>query len=568
MMTQRRFVLGVKYTAPVNAALLQRQGYAILLWKSWWKGLSKFMKFKVLALDGVAREGLSVFNGEPDIKVEIQPTMPEEELVKIISDYDAVIVRSATKVTKCVMDGAPKLRVIARAGVGVDNIDLEEATRRGILVVNAPGANTISATEHTMAMMLALARNIPQANAMLKSGVWNKKAFIGSELCRKTLGIIGLGRIGSAVAKRAQAMEMHVVAYDPYITESRASALGVELLPLDEVLERADFITVHTPKTKNSEHMLDARAFAKMKDGVRVINCARGGIIDENALYEALKTGKVAGAALDVFENEPTTDSPLFGLDNVIVTPHLGASTEEAQINVASDVAREVVAALKGRLVKNTVNIPAIKPKLLTRIKPYINLAEKLGRFQSQMVTGRVKKIEIRYSGEVFKEIRPITTALVKGLLDPILQEKVNFVNALVLAKERGIQVEQNISDRENGYASLISVKVTNDNYDKTVAGTLFRNDPRIVMIDGYRIDAVPEGHMLVVPHIDKPGMIGRVGTILGEHNINIAGMQNGRKVIGGKAVMVLSVDSEVPQDVLDEIAKTEDIMDVKMVNL
>jgi len=527
----------------------------------------KFMKFKVLALDGVAREGLTVFDEEPDIEVDIKATQPEDELIKILPEYDAIIVRSATKVNKRVMENAPKLRVIARAGVGVDNIDLEEATRRGILVVNAPGGNTISATEHTIAMMLALARNIPQANAMLKSGVWNKKMFLGSELCKKTLGIIGLGRIGAAVARRAQAMEMRIVAYDPYITESRASALGVELLSLDEVLQKADFITVHAPKTSGSKHMLDENAFAKMKDGVRIINCARGGIIDENALCEALKSGKVAGAALDVFENEPVTDSPLFKLDNIIVTPHLGASTAEAQVNVASDVAHEIVAALKGKLVKNTVNIPAIKPKLLPKIKPYIDLAEKLGRFQSQMVTGRVKKIEIKYSGEVFKEIRPITTALIKGFLDPILQEKVNFVNALVLAKERGIKVEQTINDRENGYASLISVKVTNENYEKTVAGTLFRSDPRIVIIDGYRIDAVPEGHMLVIPHIDKPGMIGRVGTILGKHNINIAGMQNGRKVIGGKAVMVLSVDSEVPGNVLDEIADTEDVMEVKMVS-
>jgi len=476
-------------------------------------------------------------------------------------------VRSATKINKYVLSNAAKLRVIGRAGAGVDNIDLEEATKKGILVVNAPEGNTISATEYTLAMMLSLARNIPRAVAQLKSGVWNKKALLGTELRDKTLGIIGLGRIGSAVAKRAQALEMHVVAYDPFITENRAAELGVELLSLDDLLAKADFITIHTPKTRETEGLLNAGAFAKMKDGVRIINCARGGIVDENALYEALRAGKVAGAALDVFAREPLTESPLFELDNVIVTPHIGASTVEAQINVAADVAREVLNALRGRLVKNTVNVPAIKPGMLSQLRPYISLAEKLGCLQSQMVTGRAKKLQIKYSGEVFRETGPITTAVIKGFLDPILQENVNFVNAPVLARERGIKVEQTITDKENGYSNLITVAVVADSQQHSVSGSLFQGEPRIVNINGYRIDAVPEGHMLVIPHIDKPGMIGRVGTILGENDINISGMQNSRKMVGDINLMVISVDSAVPAAVLKKIAETKDIIEVKMIN-
>jgi len=523
---------------------------------------------RVLVLDGVAKEGLAAFSAEKDIHVDIRDSIPQEQLLEIIGDYHAVIVRSATKVNKKVIGKANKLKVIGRAGVGVDNIDLDEATRRGILVVNAPGGNTISASEYTIAMMLALARKIPQANTNLKNGVWDKKMFIGSELRGKTLGIIGLGRIGSAIAQRAIALEMNVVAYDPFITRDSVSGLGLALVDLDDLFAQSDFITIHTPKTKSTEHILDARAFAKMKGGVRIINCARGGIVNEKDLCEALLAGKVAGAALDVFENEPVCDSQLFEFDSVIVSPHIGASTREAQIKVASDVAHEVIAALKGKVVKNTVNMPAVKPELLSELKHYLKLVEKLGRFQSQMVTSRVKKLEVRYSGRVFKEVSTLTSAVVKGFLDPILQENVNFVNAVLLAKERGIQVEQSITPMESGYANLITVAVVEDATENTVSGCLLQGEPRLVMINGYRVDAYPEGHMLIIPHIDRPGMIGLVGTILGENNINISGMQNSRKTAGGTSVMVISVDCVVPEEVLGKIAGMQDIIDIKMVNL
>lgn len=525
---------------------------------------------KVLVMDGVSEEGLRPLRREEDIEVVIGQKMTEDELVRVISEYDGLIVRSATKVTPRVVEAAANLKVIGRAGVGVDNINLEAATARGILVVNAPDGNTIAATEHTIAMMLALARNIPQAVGRLKEGVWDKKAFLGVELRDKTLGIIGLGRIGSAVAKRAQALEMNVAAYDPYITEEKAAGMGVELLSLEDLFARADFITVHMPKTKESYHLINAAALAQMKDGVRIINCARGGIIEEEALYQAMVAGKVAGAALDVFEKEPNTDSPLLSLPNFIATPHLGASTREAQLNVAVDVSDEIVAALRGRLVKNTVNIPSINPQVLSAIRPYLGLAEKLGKFLAQLVGGRINKLEVVYSGELAKqEVASLTTAVVKGLLDPILQVNVNFVNAPVLAKNRGIQVFQAIDGEADGYASLITVKVYSDKTEKSVAGTLFGvHDPRIVMIDGYRIDTVPEGYLLYVPHLDKPRIIGPVGVLIGEHNINIATMQVGRKEVGGRAVMMLSVDAPVPVETLQEIARIEGVLDVKMVSL
>lgn len=528
------------------------------------------MMLKVLVMDGVSEEGLVPLRREEDIEVVIGQKMTEDDLVQVIPEYDALIVRSATKVTRRVVEAAQNLKVIGRAGVGVDNIDLEAATTRGILVVNAPDGNTIAATEHTIAMMLALARNIPQAVARLKEGVWDKKAFIGVELRDKTLGIIGLGRIGSAVAKRAQALEMNVIAYDPFINEEKAASLAVELVALEDVYRRSDFITVHLPKTKESYHMIGDEAFALMKDGVRIINCARGGIIDEEALYRALVSGKVAGAALDVFEKEPNTESPLLSLPNFIATPHLGASTREAQLNVAVDVSGEIVAALRGKLVKNTVNIPSISPQVLSAVRPYLGLAEKLGKLQAQLVTGRIRKIEVVYSGELARqEVSPLTTAVVKGLLDPILQETVNFVNAPVLAKNRGIQVFQAVDGEAEGYASLITVKVYSDKAEKSVAGTLFgKQDPRVVMIDGYRIDVDPSGHILYVPHIDKPRIIGPVGLLIGKHDINIAAMQVGRKEIGGKAIMMLSVDAPVPEETLGEIAQVDGVLDVKMVHL
>ncbi|MEW5899417.1 MAG: phosphoglycerate dehydrogenase [Bacillota bacterium] len=523
---------------------------------------------KVLVLDGVAEEGLVALRREPEIEVDVRNKLTEEELVEIIGDYDGLIVRSATKVTARVIEQAGRLKVVGRAGVGVDNIDLTAATARGVLVVNAPDGNTIAAAEHTMAMMLALARNIPQANASLRAGKWDKKAFVGVELRNKILGVVGLGRIGSAVAKRAQGMEMQVVAYDPYITEEKAEMLGVRLLSLEDVCRQADFITVHLPLTKESRHIIGEKAFSLMKDGVRIVNCARGGVVDEEALYDALRSGKVAGAALDVFEKEPNTDSPLYEFNTFIATPHLGASTQEAQLNVAVDVAEEIVAALKDQFVRNAVNIPSLSPKTLAAVRPYLDLAEKMGKFNAQLISGRVHEIEVTYSGDLAgQEVGPVTTALLKGFLDTVLQERVNFVNAPLLAKERGIQVVQKQYEEDGDYANLITARVISDKEEILVAGTVFGgSDPRIVSIDGYRIDAVPAGYMLYVPHLDKPRIIGPVGTLIGEHNINISGMQVGRKEAGGKAVMVLQVDGPVPEETLAGIARIDGVLGVKMV--
>lgn len=525
---------------------------------------------KVLVMDGVSETGLAALRKEPDIEVVIGSKMTEDELIGVIGDFDGLIVRSATKVTPRVIEHAHKLKVVGRAGVGVDNIDLAAATAKGILVVNAPGGNTIAAAEHTMAMMMSLSRNIPQATATLRSGKWDKKAFMGVELRDKVLGVIGLGRIGSAVAKRAQGMEMKVVAYDPYITEEKAELLGIKLLPLEEVFPQADFITVHLPLTKETKHILGEKAFSLMKDGVRIMNCARGGVVDEEALYNAMKAGKVAGAALDVFEKEPNTDSPLYEFNNFIATPHLGASTREAQLCVAVDVAQEIVAALKGEFVKNTVNIPSLSPKALAMVKPYLALAEKLGKFTAQVISGRVNKLEITYSGDLAnQEVAPITTALLKGFLDTILQEMVNFVNAPLLAKNRGIHVVQKQAEEEGDYANLITVKVTSNKDEISVAGTIFGgSDAHIVSIDGYHVDAVPEGHMLYIPHIDKPKIIGPVGNLIGVHDINISGMQVGRKVIGGKAIMLLNVDAPVPEETMAEIAKLDGVSGVKNVSI
>ncbi|GAB6274258.1 MAG: phosphoglycerate dehydrogenase [Peptococcaceae bacterium] len=533
-------------------------------------GQSSQLAWKVLVMDNVSEEGLKPLRKEPNIELVIGNKMSEDELTVSIASFDALIVRSATKATAKVIEAANNLKVIGRAGVGVDNIDLEAATRRGILVINAPEGNTIAATEHTMAMMLALARNVPQSATKLRDGIWDKKSFVGVELQGKVIGILGLGRIGSAVAKRAQALEMEVIAYDPYQTKEAADRAAVKLLPLEEVIAQADFITLHLPRTKETYHLLDEKAFSAMKDGVRIINCARGGIIDEEALYQAMVKGKVAGAALDVFEKEPDTDNPLIALPNFIATPHLGASTKEAQLNVALSVAAEIAAALKGDLVKNTVNIPSLTPQTLAAIKPYLGLAEKLGSFLAQLISGRLNKVEVIYSGELAGlEIASITTAVVKGLLTPVLQEAVNYVNASVLAKQRGIQITQTTGEETDGYANLITVKTLSDETTNSVAGTFFGpNDPRIVSIDGYRIDVVPRGYMLYVPHIDKPRIVGPVSVLIGDHQINIGGMQVGRKTVGGRAIMIIAVDTPAGDETLREIARVDGVLDVKMISL
>ena len=525
---------------------------------------------KVLVMDGVAEIGLAALRKEPDLEVVIGEKMNEDQLVEIIGDYEALIVRSATTVTARILEHAKKMIIVGRAGVGIDNIDVAAATSQGIIVVNAPDGNTIAATEHTIAMMMALTRNIPQAWANLKAGAWDKKPFMGVEFRDKVLGIIGFGRIGSAVAKRAQGMEMKVIAYDPFIGVEKAECIGVKLVPLEELFEKADFITNHLPLNKESRHILGAQAFAQMKDGVRIINCARGGVVDEQALCAAMKSGKVAGAALDVFETEPTTQSPLFELNNFIGTPHLGASTQEAQLNVAYDVAVDIVAALKGEFVKNAVNIPSLNFEEMAVVRPYLNLAEKMGKFAVQVVDGRTKGLEITYCGDLAnKEVSPITTAVLKGFLDVMMQETVNFVNADAHARNRGINVSERKFAAAGDYANLINLKVLTDTSRITIGGTVFGGaDPRFVYINDFHVDAVPEGHMLYVPHTDRPRIIGPAANLIGEHGVNISGMQVGRKTIGGEAVMLLNIDHPVPEQVLAEIARIEGVIEVKNVNL
>ena len=532
-------------------------------------------KTRILITDHISEEGIRKLREFGD--VEIRVGVSEEELKARIADYDALIVRSGTKVTREVIEAGTKLKVIGRAGVGVDNIDVDSATERGIMVVNAPGANTISAAEHTIGMLLSLSRKIPAANQSLKSGEWRRKKYMGVEVNAKVLGIIGLGRVGGEVAKRAKGLGMRVVAYDPFISQDRAGELGVSLMSFSEVLSISDFITIHAPLTKDTYHLIGKDEFEKMKDGVRIINCARGGIIDENALAEAIRSGKVAGAALDVFEREPPpADSELLKLDSVIVTPHLGASTEEAQRAAAIVIADEVIRALENKPVRNAVNMIYVEEELMGVIKPYLVLAEKLGRLSAQLIPrdSRIEAFNASYEGEIgvaSMDTRLITGAMLKSFLS-WFTDGVNYVNAWAIAKKFGIKVTESKSEEVENFSSMVTLRVRTHGdagLSRAVSGTLFgKGDIRIVGLDNYRIDASPSGFMLICSFIDKPRVIGPVCTILGDHNINIAGMQVGREKVGGKAVMVLNVDSSVGIELIEEIKKVPNVMDVKLVRL
>ncbi|MDD1673019.1 MAG: phosphoglycerate dehydrogenase [Methanomicrobiales archaeon] len=526
--------------------------------------------YRILVSDPVAEEGLALL--QEHFRVDVRTDLPEDELVEIIKDYDALVVRSGTQVTSRIIEAGKNLKIIGRAGTGVDNIEVDAATKRGIPVVNAPEGNTLAATEHTIAMMLALARNIPQANMSLKQKQWKRSKFMGIELNDKSLGILGLGRIGREVARRANAMEMRCLAYDPFISADRARELGVELMPLDDVIRNADFITIHTPLTKETKHVINAQRIALMKKGVRIINCARGGIIDEKALLEGLKSGKVAGAALDVFEDEPPLKSPLLELENVIVTPHLGASTVEAQQNVAITVAKEIIAVLQGEQAKYAVNAPTIPSELQDRIEPFATLSEKMGRFLIQLLEGRLESVDLVYGGEIGQfsgNTRIITRHVLKGMMDPILQTPANIINAEYIARERGITIRETVTEESHGFKNLITISAKTDRMGETMSGSvLMKGISRIVSIGGYTMDMIPEGYVIVSRHLDKPGVIGRASTILGEANINIAGMQVGRINPGEEAIMVLNVDSEVPPDVMEKIRTKVGIFTARFVKL
>jgi len=526
---------------------------------------------KILVSDPLSEEGLKILKEEKEFQVDVKTELKPEQLKEIIKDYDALAVRSATKVTKDIINSAEKLKVIGRAGVGLDNVDLEAATQKGIIVMNTPGGNTISTAEHTMSLILSLSRNIPQAYASTKKGEWKRSKFMGVELYNKLLGIVGLGRIGSEVARRAISFGMKILAFDPFLSREVAEAMGIELVEIKELLQKSDYITVHTPLTEETKHMISTQEFAIMKKGVRIINCARGGIVDEAALVTAIQEGKVAGAAIDVFEKEPIPpESELLKLDNVIITPHLGASTEEAQVNVAIEVAEIVRDALLGRGIRNAANYPCLEVEVCKILEPYINLADKMGGFSAQLVEGRFQELSIVYSGDIIKyDLSPLTMALAKGLLTPILKETVNFINAVALAKERGIKIQEAKSSKEGEFVNLIQIEIKTDKESRKIYGTLSSNkQPRIVKVDEYYVELSPVGQMIFIQNLDKPGVIGNLGTLMGKHNINIAAMTFGRDKPGGKAISVLNVDSPISGELLNNIKKLENILKAKEIKL
>ncbi|MBI4432500.1 MAG: phosphoglycerate dehydrogenase [Candidatus Omnitrophica bacterium] len=525
---------------------------------------------KILICDDLAQEGMHLFQNEKSFTVAVKTKLPLDALKKEIADADACIVRSGTRLTAEVIEAAKRLKVIGRAGVGLDNVDVEAASRKGIVVINTPGGNTISAAEHTFCLLMALSRNIPQAHESVKKGEWERKKFTGVELYEKTLGVLGLGRIGTEVAKRAQVFGMRVIAYDPFLRAEKALQIGVEVVSMEEVFKNSDYITLHMPLNAENHHMISAKEFDKMKKSARVINCARGGLIDEAALAQAIRAGKIAGAALDVFEEEPPRQSPLFALPQVILTPHLGASTEEAQIAVSVDVVQSVVDFLKGKGIRNAVNVPSVDPEVLTQIKPYLYLAEKMGALMAQLLEGQILRVDIQYHGEVVNtEVTPITVAVIKGLLTPILAESVNYVNASVLAKERGIKITESKTATALHYSNLIQLEVRTDKKTHSLSGTVFtREDTRIVRMDSFDVEVVPDGFLLMISNRDVPGIVGQIGTLLGENKINIAGMTLGRDMQGGQAKTLLKIDSPVSEAVLNKIKKANNILDAKLIKL
>lgn len=525
--------------------------------------------FKVLVSDPISDMGIQMLYDAADVEVVKQSGLSEDELIAIIGEYDALLVRSQTKVTEKIMNAGTKLKVIGRAGVGVDNIDLEAATKRGIIVINAPDGNTIATCELTFAMMMATARMIPQAYKKTVGGEWDRK-FIGVELRNKTLGILGMGRIGSEVAKRAKVFGMEVIGYDPFLTEERAEKMGVKLGTVNEIAAQADFITVHTPLTPETRHLISKTQFELMKSGIRIINCARGGIIDELALVEAIDQGIVAGAAFDVFEVEPPAkDHPFLTNPKVIVTPHLGASTIEAQENVAIDVSEEVLHILRNEPFKNAVNMPPVPADVLNKLQPYFGLGEKIGSMLGQITQGAVSEIVINVSGDLMDvDTSPLTRYIVKGIFQNQL-ESINIINAMHLAKSRGVNIVVQKSNATNSFTNLVTVTVKTKQEEKTLAGTLLAGfGERIVRIDQYPVDFAAEGNLLLISHNDKPGIIGRVGTLLGSNQVNIATMQVGRKVIGGSAIMVLTIDKTAPAEVLAELTKQDEIVNVRALTL
>ena len=531
------------------------------------------MTTKIFVADDVSESGLGPLRSA-GFSVEKRPGLKPPELLEALDGCEGLIVRSETKVTADILDAANTLRVIGRAGVGVDNIDVSAATIRGVVVMNAPDGNTITTAEHTVAMLVSLARSIPQASSSLKSGSWDRKKFIGVELQGKTLGIVGLGRIGRVVASRARAMGMLIVAYDPFIAPEQARDLEIELAPLDEVFSRADFLTVHTPLTSETRGLINRDALSRMKQGARIINCARGGLIDEDALYEAITNGSIAGAALDVFSEEPPPpDHKLLHLDQVIVTPHLGASTKEAQEGVAFTVAEQMRDFLLTGALRGAVNVPAISVKEFNLIQPYVALAESLGRFQAQLVDKAVSEVRIQYAGEIVDiDAAPVTRAFLAGLLRDV-SARVNAVNAFLIADERGIKVTTTYIRTTAEMAPAIRTEISAGQSTQSLAGTLFgygdqRREGRITEIDGFHLEATPHGHMLVTRNHDVPGVIGGIGTILGQGGVNISRFHLGRRERGGEAMAVIEVDAPLSKETLQSLRSLEQVISAQPIEL
>ncbi|XGW00473.1 MAG: phosphoglycerate dehydrogenase [Leptolyngbya sp. BL-A-14] len=524
---------------------------------------------KVLVSDPIDQVGIDILSqvAQVDVKTDLSP----DDLIKIIPDYDALMIRSGTRVTQAVIEAGDQLKIIGRAGVGVDNVDVLAATRKGIVVVNSPEGNTIAAAEHTLAMMMAMSRYIPDANQAVKASKWDRKHYTGVEVYKKTLGIVGLGKIGAHVATVARAMGMKLLAYDPFISHERAEQLGCRIVEMDVLLQQADYITLHIPKTAETTHLINAEAIARMKPTARIINCARGGIIDEAALAKALQEGKIAGAALDVYEQEPLGESPLRSLGKeMVMTPHLGASTEEAQVNVAIDVAEQIRDVLLGLPARSAVNIPGLRPDLLEQLRPYLQLAETLGNLVAQLAGGRVESLTVRLQGELAtNQSQPIVVAALKGLLSHALQERVNYVNASLEAKERGIRVIETRDASIRDYAGSLHLSAKGSLGEHSVTGALLGDSEiRITNVDEFPVNVPPNRYMLFTLHRDMPGIIGKIGSLLGSFNVNIASMQVGRKIVRGDAVMVLSIDDPLPDGILEEILKVPGIRDAYTVTL
>ena len=525
---------------------------------------------KVLISDSMGKAGIEIFENQEGIELDVKTGLSPDELKQIIGSYDGLAIRSATKVTKEILGAATNLKVIARAGIGLDNVDISEATKKGVAVMNTPGGNTVTTAEHAIAMMMALTRNIPRGTQSMKQGRWDKKLLQGKEIFNKVFGVIGFGNIGSIAAGLAKGLKMRVVVFDPNISSEHIEKAGFEYVSLDELYECSDYITIHVPKMEATIDLLDAVAFAKMKDGVMVINCARGGIINESDLYDAIQSGKVAGAALDVFSTEPPGDHPLLTLDQVIATPHLGASTQEAQTNVAVAAANQIIAYLLHDTVINAVNVPSVTGDVLKQLSPFIYLCEKMGTMQGQITGGGVKEAAIEYIGNFPDlDLKPITISGIKGILTQFVQEEVNTVNAISLANEMGIKISESTSKEAGNFLNLIRMTIVSEKGTNILEGTIFgKDDARIVRINKFGLEVIPQGHLSLIHNIDKPGSIGSIGATLGKHDINISRMTVGREDDGDRNIIFLRTDSPVPVKVVEEIENLGLVVSMKTFEL